>query len=138
MSNHTGSDDRGEADDQTSDAPSDADAEAEKAEPSSEEADPEGARSPEDVPADGEDARAYLKGLVQSLIFVCDSPMTLKEVARAAKIDRKRTAELIEELRSDHAGQGIVLHEVSGSWPAPCCVCPKGRFRVPFQGKWWA
>src|SRR5690606_12853652 len=55
----------------------------------------------------------FLKGLIEALIFVSDRPLELKEIARAAKIDKKRAAELIEELRRDYEGRGIRLDEVS-------------------------
>src|SRR6188474_1022831 len=71
----------------------------------------------EDVPMDeasSEDARAYLKGLLEALLFVSDHPLTMKELARAAKIDKKRTEELIAELRAEHEERGIRIEEVAG------------------------
>ncbi|HEV8246720.1 MAG TPA: SMC-Scp complex subunit ScpB, partial [Polyangiaceae bacterium] len=63
-----------------------------------------------------EDTGAFLKGLVEALIFVSDRPLELKELARAARIDRKRAAELVEELRAEYASRGIRLDEVSGGY----------------------
>ena len=37
-----------------------------------------------------EEMRIYLKGLLEALLFVSDRPLTLKELARGARIDKKR------------------------------------------------
>src|SRR5262245_57273255 len=58
--------------------------------------------------------RAYLKGLLEAILFVADRPLELKELARAAKLDRKRTAELLDELRADYAARGFRIQEVAG------------------------
>jgi segregation and condensation protein B len=65
---------------------------------------------------DSGEAHRYLKGAVEALLFVAEAPLTPKELARAAKIDRKRTLELIEEIRADYAPRGIQLHEVAGGY----------------------
>ena len=59
---------------------------------------------------------AYLKGLIEALLFVAETPMPLKELARAAKIDKKRAGELIDELRGDFTRRGIQIHEVAGGY----------------------
>jgi segregation and condensation protein B len=63
-----------------------------------------------------EETVAYLRGLVETLLFVTDRPLSLKELARAAKIDRKRTGELIAELQSELADRGIQVQEVAGGY----------------------
>jgi segregation and condensation protein B len=70
------------------------------------------------VDAQGESAEThrYLKGVVEALLFVAEVPLTPKELARAAKIDRKRTTELLEELRAEYAPRGIQIHEVAGGY----------------------
>src|SRR5690606_19995110 len=62
---------------------------------------------------DVEDTHGYLKGLVEALLFVADRPLTVKELARAAKIDRKRTGELLEELRLDYESRGMRIESVA-------------------------
>jgi len=63
-----------------------------------------------------EETGAFLKGLIEALLFVSDRPLELKEVARGARIDRARAAELLEEIRRDYEGRGIRLDEVGGGY----------------------
>jgi segregation and condensation protein B len=62
------------------------------------------------------DTRAYLKGLLEALLFVSDRPLTLKELARAAKLDKQRTGQLVKELQDEHAGRGVRIDEVGGGF----------------------
>ena len=81
------------------------------------EADPAAPTPEAEVPADSEalvDTAAFLKGLVEAILFVSDRPLSLKELARAAKIDKKRAGELVLELQQDYAGRGFGLTEVAG------------------------
>src|SRR6478735_8733845 len=59
-----------------------------------------------------DDTGAYLKGLLEALLFVSDRPLEVKDLARAAKIDKKRVEELLEEIRSDYQHRGVRLDEV--------------------------
>jgi segregation and condensation protein B len=59
---------------------------------------------------------AYLKGLIEAVLFVSDHPLELKDVARAARIDRARTQELLEELAKDYENRGIRLELVAGGY----------------------
>ena len=59
-----------------------------------------------------DDTGAYLKGLLEALLFVSDRPLEIKDLARAAKIDKKRVEELVEEIRSDYQNRGVRLDEV--------------------------
>jgi segregation and condensation protein B len=63
-----------------------------------------------------EDTSSFLKGLVEALLFVADHPLEVKELARAAKIDRKRAGELVDEIKKDWSQRGINLHEVGGGY----------------------
>jgi len=65
---------------------------------------------------DSAETHRYLKGVVEALIFVAEAPLTPKELARAAKIDRKRTMELIEELVAEYAPRGLQIQEVAGGY----------------------
>jgi len=59
-----------------------------------------------------DDTGAYLKGLLEALLFVSDRPLEIKDLARAAKIDKRRVEELIEEIRHDYQHRGVRLDEV--------------------------
>lgn len=61
-----------------------------------------------------EDTTAYLKGLVESILFVADRPLDLKDLARAVRIDKKRCQELLDSLREDYRARGVYLEDVSG------------------------
>ncbi|HEX6276849.1 MAG TPA: SMC-Scp complex subunit ScpB, partial [Polyangiaceae bacterium] len=58
----------------------------------------------------------YLKGLIEAVLFVSDHPLELKDVARAARIDRARAQELLDELARDYEGRGIRLEMVAGGY----------------------
>src|SRR5689334_8244245 len=62
------------------------------------------------------DTGAFLKGLIEALIFVSDKPLELKEIARGARVDRARASELIEEIQRDYAERGLSLTEVAGGF----------------------
>jgi len=63
-----------------------------------------------------DDTGAYLKGLLEALLFVSDHPLEIKDLARAAKIDKKRTEELVHELRAEYQNRGIRLDEVGDGY----------------------
>src|SRR5690606_21562228 len=63
-----------------------------------------------------EEARQYLKGLLEALLFSSDKPMNARELARAARLDKKRTLELIKELRAEYKNRGVNITEVSGGY----------------------
>jgi segregation and condensation protein B len=58
----------------------------------------------------------YLKGLIEAVLFVSDHPLELKDVARAARIDRARAQELLDELTRDYEDRGIRLELVAGGY----------------------
>jgi segregation and condensation protein B len=63
-----------------------------------------------------DDTGAYLKGLLEALLFVSDHPLEIKDLARAAKIDKKRAEELVQEIRADYEKRGIRLDEVGDGY----------------------
>jgi segregation and condensation protein B len=63
-----------------------------------------------------DDTGAYLKGLLEALLFVSDRPLEIKDLARAAKIDKKRVEELLEEIRTDYQHRGVRLDEVGDGY----------------------
>jgi segregation and condensation protein B len=80
---------------------------------------PESGESAAVEPVDEEavtDTRAWLKGLLEAVLFVSERPLTLKELARAVKVDKKRTEELLQELRREHEPRGIRIDEVAGGF----------------------
>jgi segregation and condensation protein B len=81
---------------------------AEVSEPSEE-------QSAEPVPDDAalKDTTEYLKGLIEGLLFVADHPVDLKELARAARVDKKRTEEILGLLRDEYKTRGIYIEEVA-------------------------
>ena len=60
-----------------------------------------------------EDTEHYLKGLVEALIFSADKPQSSREIARAARLDKGRVQELIEQLLLETKDRGMRLVEVS-------------------------
>jgi segregation and condensation protein B len=62
------------------------------------------------------DTSTWLKGLLEAVLFVSDRPLTVKELARAARIDKKRTEELLAELRTEIERRGIRIDEVAGGY----------------------
>jgi segregation and condensation protein B len=79
------------------------------------------ASEPVDVDADEsndsiEDTEDYLKGLIEAILFVTDRPLTLRELARACKVDKKRTGELVEQLVPEFLARGIQIQEVAGGY----------------------
>lgn len=70
---------------------------------------------PDTVPT-GDVMRAHLKGLIEALVFVSDQPLTLNDLAKAAKADRKLVRALLDELKGDYAGRGVRLEEVANGF----------------------
>ena len=64
----------------------------------------------------GDVTRAHLKGLLEVLVFVAEKPLTLAELAKAAKADRKLVRALLDELKGEYASRGIRLDEVAGGF----------------------
>lgn len=61
-------------------------------------------------------SRAHLKSVVESLVFVADSPLSAVQIGRAAHAKKAEIEELLEELREEYRGRGIELAEVGGGW----------------------
>ncbi len=91
----------------------------ESSEQDSEAADPDQQLLGEGPPADEsrvDDTGAYLKGLLEALLFVSDHPLEIKDLARAAKIDKKRAEELVLEIKNDFQNRGVRLDEVGDGY----------------------
>jgi segregation and condensation protein B len=72
--------------------------------------DPAAAMSEADAAVDDE---SYLLGLLEALLFCSDHPVEVKELARAAGLDRKRTVELLQRLIELYAQRGLRLEHVA-------------------------
>ncbi|HTM45999.1 MAG TPA: SMC-Scp complex subunit ScpB [Polyangiaceae bacterium] len=59
------------------------------------------------------DDQTYLLGLLEALIFCTDHPVDLKELARAAGLDRKRTTELLQALMARNEERGLRIEHVA-------------------------
>ncbi|HEX2879717.1 MAG TPA: SMC-Scp complex subunit ScpB [Polyangiaceae bacterium] len=59
------------------------------------------------------DDESYLLGLLEALLFCSDHPVEVKELARAAGLDRKRTVELLQRLIELYAHRGLRLEHVA-------------------------
>ncbi len=73
----------------------------------------DGGEASEDAEASIEDTHSFLKGLIEAILYVSDRPLTIKEIARAARTDKKRAGELVEELKQDLEGGGLRIDEVA-------------------------
>ncbi|HEX2732943.1 MAG TPA: SMC-Scp complex subunit ScpB, partial [Polyangiaceae bacterium] len=66
--------------------------------------------------SEADETRRYLKGVIEAVLFSSDRALSLRELSRSAKLDRKRTLELLKELRRDYRYRGLNLCEVSGGF----------------------
>lgn len=59
------------------------------------------------------DTAEHLTGLIEALLFVSPRPLGLKELARAAGLDRMRTRELVTRLQAERRHRGVTIEEVA-------------------------
>jgi segregation and condensation protein B len=69
-----------------------------------------------EVLSEEEENRRYLKGILEALLFSSDKPLSGRELARAARIDKKRTLQLLLELRKEYRHRGVNIAEISGGF----------------------
>lgn len=69
-----------------------------------------------EVLSEEEENRRYLKGILEALLFSSDKPLSGRELARAARIDKKRTLQLLLELRKEYKHRGVNIAEISGGF----------------------
>jgi segregation and condensation protein B len=60
--------------------------------------------------------REHLRGLIEALVFASDKPMTVGEIAKTAKADRKLVKEVLQELREEYQRRGFQLLEIAGGF----------------------
>jgi segregation and condensation protein B len=58
----------------------------------------------------------HLKGIIESLVFVAEKPVTVPEIAAVARAEAREVRRLLHELRGEYATRGIHLDEVAGAW----------------------
>jgi segregation and condensation protein B len=61
-------------------------------------------------------SEAHLKGIIESLVFVSDKPLTAGEIARIARAETWDVRRLLDELRHEYRGRGLQLDEIAGGW----------------------
>jgi segregation and condensation protein B len=60
--------------------------------------------------------REHLRGAVEAILFAAEGPMTLAELAKAAKGDRKSVKSAVDELIGTYKERGFRLDEVAGGY----------------------
>ena len=63
-----------------------------------------------------QDTGALLRHAIEAMLFVSEKPITLKELSKGLQLDKKRTLELLGELRSDYENRGIRIDEVADGY----------------------
>ena len=62
------------------------------------------------------DTAALLRHAIEAMLFVSDKPITLKELSKGLQLDKKRTLELLSELRVEYENRGIRIDEVADGY----------------------
>ncbi|MBL8682686.1 MAG: SMC-Scp complex subunit ScpB [Myxococcales bacterium] len=58
----------------------------------------------------------HLKGVIESLVFASDKPMTPADLAKVTRAEAKDIRRLLGELHEEYKPRGIHLDEVAGGW----------------------
>jgi segregation and condensation protein B len=58
----------------------------------------------------------HLKGIIESLVFVSERPLTAGDIARIARAEIRDVRRLLDELRHEYRGRGVRLDEIAGGW----------------------
>ncbi|MFO0652543.1 MAG: SMC-Scp complex subunit ScpB [Polyangiales bacterium] len=58
----------------------------------------------------------HLKGIIESLVFVAEKPITVPEIAAVARAEAREVRRLLNELRAEYTPRGIHLDEIAGAW----------------------
>lgn len=77
----------------------------------------------------------HLKGILESLVFVSEKPVTVQDLARVARADGREIRKLLFELRDEYRGRGIQLEEVAGAWHFRSSVANAPFVREYLQAK---
>ncbi len=66
--------------------------------------------------SDIRDTATLLRHAIEAILFVSEKPITLKELSKGLQLDKKRTLELLNELRSEYEARGIRIDEVADGY----------------------
>jgi segregation and condensation protein B len=58
----------------------------------------------------------HLKGIVESLVFASDKPLTPADLAKLTRAEVRETRKILQELKDEYRDRGIHLEEVGGGW----------------------
>lgn len=58
----------------------------------------------------------HLKGVIESLVFVAEKPITVQQIAEVARAEAREVRRLLNELRAEYQPRGIHLDEIAGAW----------------------
>ena len=56
------------------------------------------------------------KRLIEAAVFLSQEPVKVEELSEKLKIPAERVRELLEELKGEYSGRGVVLKEVAGGY----------------------
>jgi segregation and condensation protein B len=62
------------------------------------------------------DTGSLLRSAIEALLFVAEKPVTIKDLAKGLQLDKKRTQELLDELRAEYNHRGIRIEEISDGY----------------------
>lgn len=58
----------------------------------------------------------HLRGIIESLVFVSEHPITVAELAKVAQAEGREVRRILGELQNEYRPRGIQLDEVAGAW----------------------
>jgi segregation and condensation protein B len=64
----------------------------------------------------GESSRNRAKGIVESLIFVSEKPITVAQLGKILRLKPPEIRELVQQLTSEYEGRGVELIEAAGGY----------------------
>src|SRR5512145_325701 len=59
------------------------------------------------------DTETFLKCALEAVMFASDKPLTVRDIAKALQLDRRRAQEILTLLRSDYQNRGFRIDEVA-------------------------
>ncbi|MGC4066472.1 MAG: SMC-Scp complex subunit ScpB [Polyangiaceae bacterium] len=66
--------------------------------------------------ASANDTETFLKAALESILYVADKPLTIKDIAKAIQLDRRRAEEILESLRADYEQRGFRIDAVADGY----------------------
>jgi len=65
---------------------------------------------------EGANTGSLLRSAIEALLFVAEKPVTIKDLAKGLQLDKKRTQELLDELRAEYTHRGIRIEEIADGY----------------------